>query len=114
MSSNHVTVDEQSVAANTQTANLLSGTALEFMKRPYKLVIAATASAIGLKMTLIVGDEIQVDDQSIPVATTFPEADKHAVFDSGAAPGDRIVLRFRNSTGAAITLRGALVKAIPL
>lgn len=92
-----------SVAANTTTANLLAGDKDEFLEEASVVNLAATASAVGLRVTMIVGSEVVVDDQELAVGTTLPKMPEDMIAQAGAFPGDRITLRLRNTTGGALT-----------
>lgn len=92
-----------SVAANTTTANLLAGDKDEFLEEASVVNLAAVASAVGLRVTLIVGSEVVVDDMELAVGTTLPKMPEDMIAQAGAFPGDRITLRLRNTTGGALT-----------
>lgn len=95
--------DVQSVAANTTTANILSGKMREFLEEASILRIGILGSAVGLRSTLIVGSEVVIDDQEVPVGTTLPAFPDQVIAEAGGFAGDRITLRLRNTTGGAIT-----------
>jgi hypothetical protein len=63
----------------------------------------ATASAIGLNTSFLVGNEVIVDDQEVSSANRSPVTPDDLLGSGGALSGDRIVIRYRNTTGAAIT-----------
>lgn len=92
-----------SVAANTTVANALSGKSAEFVKEPSVISLAALGSAVGLNTTLIIGEEVVVDDQEVGVGTTLPIVPDDVLAQGGGLPGDRIILKVRNTTGGAIT-----------
>lgn len=95
--------DTQSVAANTTTTNVLAGKQAEFVKEPSVVTFSATGSAIGLYLTAIVGEEIVIEDQAIPLTNRFPVLPDDTLAQAGAFAGDRIIVRVRNSTGGALT-----------
>lgn len=92
-----------SVAANTTTANLLAGKSQEFVAEPSVVTVGAAASAVGLYATVVIGTEVVVDDQEISAANHMPLFPDDVLAEGGAFQGDRITVRFRNSTGGAIT-----------
>ena len=104
--------DVTSVAANATSLNLLSGKNAEFIQRPSTIFVAVVASAVGLFLTLLITEQTIVDDQEVSGANRFPTIDDVSV-DHGAVPGDRLTLKLRNSTGAAIT-GNSLVKVVPV
>lgn len=92
-----------SVAANTTVANALSGKSKEFVTEPSVVSLAVLGSAVGLNTSLIIGEEVVVDDQEVGVGTTLPIVPDDVLAQGGGVPGDRIVLKLRNTTGGAIT-----------
>jgi hypothetical protein len=96
--------DSLSVAANAVSANVLAGLLHEFLGRQAaKLTLLATGSAIGLRVTLLVGGRAVVNDQAIGLQNRFPITPDDLILSAGALPGERMVLTFRNTTGGALT-----------
>lgn len=98
-----VMTDVQSVAANTTTANVLAGKAMEFVPEASVITIGIAASAVGLHATVVIGSEVVVDDQEVSSINRMPQFPEDTLAEAGAFPTDRITVRLRNSTGAAIT-----------
>jgi len=98
-----IMTDTQSIAANTTIGNVLTGKSKEFVSEPSVVSIAATGSAIGLMLTLIIGEEIVIDDQDIGPGNRFPIIPDDVLAQGGAFPGERIVVRVRNRTAGALT-----------
>jgi len=98
-----IMTDTQSVAANATVANVISGKSAEFVKEPSVVTFSATGSAIGLFMTAIVGEEVVIEDQAIPLTNRFPVLPDDTLAQAGGFPGDRIVVKLRNSTAGALT-----------
>lgn len=92
-----------SVAANTVVQNAMSGKSAEFATEPSIVSLGVAGSAVGMMTSLIIGDEVVVDDQEVPVGTTLPAFPDQILAQGGAVPGDRIVVKLRNSTGGALT-----------
>ncbi|MGL5934724.1 MAG: hypothetical protein ACRCZI_03775 [Cetobacterium sp.] len=90
-----------SVAANSTSTNRAAGLTHEFLDRPASIVFAAAAAAVGLLTSLLIAGVAMVDDQSVSQANRFPIIPDDIV-DSENVAGGRVILRFRNSTGAAI------------
>jgi len=95
--------DTQSVLANAVVQNAIAGKSQEFIKEPSVVSLSATGSAIGLFMTFIIGDEVVIEDQAIPLTNRFPIVPDDTLGQGGAFPGDRVVVKIRNSTGGALT-----------
>jgi hypothetical protein len=86
------------VVANTTSANVCAGQSKEFVQEASIVSLSATGSAVGLYATLIIGEEVVIDDQPIPLTNRFPVVPDDTMGQGGAFPGDRIVCRLRNST----------------
>jgi len=98
-----IMTDRQSVAANTTIATVCSGKIAEFVHEPSAVRLSGSASAVGLNMSLIIGEEVVVEDQEVNAQNRMPIIPDDFVAEGGAFPGDRIVLKYRNTTGGAIT-----------
>jgi len=95
--------DRQSVGANATVANVLSGKVHEFLTGPSVVRFYGDASAVGLNTTFLVGNESIVQDQEVSAANRFPIIPDDFIAESGGISGDRVVISYRNTTGAAIT-----------
>lgn len=106
-------VDRQSIAANTTVQNVLAGKIDEFLKMNSVITLYANAEAVGLNVTLIVGSNVILDDQEVPnraAGTAIVKPDDFIIQGGGLA-GDRLILRVRNTTGAAIIYRSQVETA---
>ncbi len=97
-----VMTDRQSVVANTVVANALSGKSNEFITETSRVRFSVVASAIGMFCTCLVGDEVVVEDQEVSAANRSPLVPDDLLADAGGLPGDRVVVKLRNSTGGAL------------
>ena len=95
--------DRQSVAANATVQNVLAGKSQEFIRERSIISFFACASAVGLFMTAIVGDEVVVEDQEVNAQNRMPIIPDDFLARAGGLPGDRVVFKVRNSTAGAIT-----------
>lgn len=93
--------DSVSVAANAVSTNVLAGQLYEFIPAAANVVLSATGSATGLRVTLINTVPV-VNDQAIGLQNRFPLIPDDVV-SQFRAPGGRLVLTFRNSTAGALT-----------
>jgi hypothetical protein len=91
------------VVANTTSVNLCAGKSAEFIKEPSIVALSCTGSAVGLFATFIVGEEVVIDDQPIPLTNRFPVVPDDTMARGGGLPGDRVNVRLRNSTGGNLT-----------
>lgn len=91
-----------STAANTKTADLVTGQ-YEFVKRG-KFTLACLGSATGMNVELRIGGITIVGDQPIPWTGTAGSLDISAhVMASQVLEGGRVELFLRNTTGGALT-----------
>lgn len=98
-----VMTDRQSVAANGTVANAVTGKIHEFLTRPSKVRLFGSSSAVGLNMTLIIGNQTFMQDQEVNAQNRMPIVPDDWCVDAGGKSGDRVVLSYRNTTGGAIT-----------
>lgn len=91
-----------STAANTKTADLVSGT-YQFVGKG-KITLAARGSATGMYITCLVGGVALVNDQAIPYTGTAGaiSVNDHIIC-SQMMNGGRVELYLRNTTGGALT-----------
>ncbi len=101
-SANASMTDRQSVAANATVQNVFAGNLNEFLQANSLVNLYASAAAIGLNLTLIVGDEIFLDDQEVSAQNRMPLVPDDLVVQAAGFQGDRVIVRYRNTTGAAI------------
>jgi hypothetical protein len=93
--------DSISVAANSVSANVLSGQLYEFVDEGQNVTVSVTGSANGLRTSFICGLPL-INDQAINLQNRFPLIPDD-VLHSGEVPGGRMVLTFRNTTAGALT-----------
>lgn len=91
-----------STAANTKSADLVSGQ-YEFVGKG-KFTLAALGSATGMNIELRIGGITIIGDQAIPWTGTAGTLDLSAhVIASQVLNGGRVELFIRNTTGGALT-----------
>jgi len=96
--------DRRTVLANTTVDNLVVGKLHEFLLENSVVALSAIAQAVGVRLTLVIGAEVSLDDQEVnarAAATAIVLPDDFIVQAAGFA-GDRLILRARNTTGADI------------
>jgi hypothetical protein len=94
--------DSVSVAANSVSANVLSGQLYEGVPAGAAVKLSATAAATGVRCSYICGTPL-INDQAIGFQNRFP-LDPDDKIMHNRVPGGRQVLTFRNTTGAAIVV----------
>lgn len=95
--------DRFSVPANTVSKGRFAGQVHEYVQQHSVINVYATASAIGLNLTISNGEEVLVADQEVNAQNRLPLRPDDLFTSYGALPGDRIIIDWRNTTGAAIT-----------
>jgi hypothetical protein len=113
-----VIVNAVPVAAGAVNNNLVSGSAFEFARVQSVYSIGIFASNQGAFCTLQGGSDIIAEEFPVPVngvaannpngaamttSSQFPVIPDEMYFTDVLNPGDRLVMRFRNPTAAAIT-----------
>jgi len=94
--------DRREVAANATSANVLTGKSHEFVPFPSVVTLYSTAEAIGLNCTMIIGGVSIVDDQEVNAQNRMPIMPDDYLAQTVCRGGERLVLRFRNTTVGAI------------
>lgn len=102
-----------SVAANDVNSNLLSGSAFEFARSRQVVSIGVTAEATGVFIFISSGADLILEESAAYIKTQFPIIPDEMFYNDVQEAGDRLVIRARNSTGAAIVVR-AIVLASPV
>jgi len=104
---------EVSVAANATVDNLISGSSFEFLRGNAVVSIGLTGSATGLVASIQSGSDIVLEEAPLAVKTTMPIVPDDMYYNDVGVAGDRLVLRIRNTTAGALTVRG-IVQVTPL
>lgn len=104
---------EVSVAANSANENILAGSAFEFLRGNAIVSIGLCGSATGLVANVQSGADIVLEESPLLVKTTMPNIPDDMYYNDVGVQGDRLVVRVRNTTGGALTVR-AIVQVTPL
>jgi len=104
---------EISIAANAVLDNVMSGSIYEFLPWNAAVNIGLNGSATGLLATINSGSDTVLEEAPINVSTAFPVIPDDMFAQDVAAGGERLVIKVRNTTGGALTVR-ALVQLQPV
>ena len=104
---------EVSIAAGAANENILSGSAFEFLRGNSVVSIGLTGSATGLVANIQSGADIVLEESPLEIKTTFPTIPDEMYYNDVGVQGDRLVIRVRNTSGGALTVR-AIVQITPL
>lgn len=91
------------IAANTTSANLLSGDINEFVTVASQVNLFAVSSAREMRITMLADSDVAVDDQPIINIGTTLDKGAHLIDSFLVSAGTRLALRIRN-TGSATTI----------
>jgi hypothetical protein len=100
-----VIMRETVVAAGAVNENLLAGSAFEFARQNSLVSIGLNQSATGGFATINAGADVVAEEFAPPINTVYPVIPDGMYFSDVAAAGDRLVIRYRNPTGGALTVR---------
>jgi hypothetical protein len=96
---------EVSVAAGAVNDNIFAGSAFEFARQNQVMSMGVAQSATGGFATIQSGGDIVAEEFSPAILTRFPIIPDEMYYNDVMSPGDRLVLRYRNPTGGALTVR---------
>ena len=100
-----VIVKQVSVPLNGTVDNILAGSAFEFARTNALVSMGVTAAATGTFVTFNSGADVVAEEFEPAILTRYPIIPDEMYFSDVAAAGDRLVIRVRNTTGAAIIVR---------
>lgn len=104
---------ESSVAAGVAINNIVSGSAFEFARTRQIMSCGVGQTVTGGFTTITSGADLIAEEFSVPILTTYPIIPDNMYFTDVMEVGDRLVIRYRNPTAGAITVR-TLVQTSPL
>ena len=96
---------ETAVAAGAVNNNLVSGSAYEFARRRSVVSIGVVQSATGGFCTIQAGADVIAEEFAPSIKTTPPIIPDDFYYNDVMEPGDRLVIRYRNPTAGALTVR---------
>lgn len=107
--------NKQSVAANATVTNVLAGSQYEFLPFAALVEIGLAADASGVLTTVSSGSDILQEEGPVPVlaAGVFPKYPDEFHLSDEAAPGDRLKVAIRNTTGGAVNVI-TVIKLTPM
>jgi hypothetical protein len=95
----------ESVAAGATVQNTIAGSAYEFARSRQVVSIGVTQSATGMFVAIQSGSDIVSEEFEPFILTTPPIIPDHMYYNDVMEIGDRLVIRVRNPTGGALTIR---------
>lgn len=95
----------ESVAAGATVQNTIAGSAYEFARNRSVISVGVTQSATGMFVAIQSGSDIVAEEFEPFILTTPPIIPDHMYYNDVMEMGDRLVIRVRNPTGGALTIR---------
>lgn len=105
--------DSISVAANSVSTNQVAGLLHEFLQAPSAVRLYCTGSAAGLRATLLIGGRSVIEDVTINAQNRTPVIPDDFLVEDGGFQGERLILKFRNTTAGALTAQWK-VETVPV
>ena len=99
---------EISVAANAVEDNIISGSSFEFLRSNAIVSIGLTGSATGLVANIQSGADIILEESPLLVKASMPIIPDDMYYNDAGIQGDRLVIRVRNTTAGALTVRAVV------
>jgi len=96
---------ETSIGANATDPNILSGSAFEILRQNSVVSMGVVGNVTGLVATIQAGSDVILEESPLTVKTIMPVIPDDFAYQDVAAQLDRLVIRVRNTTGGAITVR---------
>lgn len=95
-----------SIAANAVNENVLAGSAFEILRGNSIVSMGITAQATGLVGSITVGSTLVLEESPIEIkANEFASIPDEMYYNMAGVGNDRLVVRVRNTTGAAVDVR---------
>lgn len=104
---------EISIAANATNDNIFSGSIYEFLPWNASINLGISGSATGLVATVNTGSDTVQEESPVNILTTMPKIPDDMDIQDVAAAGERFVVKVRNTTAGALTVR-ALAQITPV
>ena len=96
---------EISIAADATNDNIFSGSIYEFLPWNASINLGMLGSATGLVATVNTGSDTVQEESPLTVGTVMPKIPDDMDVQDVAAAGERFVVKVRNTTGGALTVR---------
>ena len=99
---------EISIGATSANENILAGSSFEFLRSNSIVSVGLTGSATGLVANIQSGADIVLEESPLLVKTAMPTVPDDMYYNDVGVQGDRLVIRVRNTTGGALTVRAVV------
>lgn len=93
-----------SVASNATIENVFAGSQFEFAPYNATIEIAVLGAVVGVVADVSTGQDVVAENMSVPNKAGFPVIPDDFTVQDVVRAGERVKLRLRNTTGAAIVV----------
>lgn len=90
-----------SLAAGTATANLLAGSAYEFLRRRSVVSVGILCSQVGGLVSFSRGSDLVLEESPPFIGTDYPIIPDQMYYTTAGEMGDRLTIPARNTAGTA-------------
>ena len=97
-------VRQVTLATLLSNSNVLSGSAFEYPQQPIQVSLGMNVETTGTFVTIYAGSRLIVEEFPPYVASTYPIVPDQMYFNFVALPQERLVVAWRNPTGATRTM----------
>jgi len=97
-----------SIAANSTNENVIVGNQFEFAPTRAIVEFGLVAAATGLIVDVLIGSRTIVMSMLPSIANRIPIYPDDYTLRTGIMPGERIIIRVRNTTGGAVVINVAV------
>ncbi len=97
------TVNTVNIASGGKTANILAGDINEFVTQRSMVTLYALPSAVGIRMTVLAGSDVVIDDKELLNIGTNLIIPDQLVDSFAVAAGTRLSISYRETAGVATT-----------
>ena len=95
-----------SIPANDVVENVLTGSTFEILQGRSVVSIGLTGQVVGLVATVLVGSTVVLEESPVFIkANAFAVIPDEMFYNAAGVGNDRVVIRVRNTTAAAIDAR---------
>ncbi len=96
------------VGANAVLDNILTGSSFEFLRGNSVISAGICGSAAGLVANIQSGADIVLEESPLLVKNFMPTVPDDMYYNDVGVGGDRLVIRVRNTTAGALTVRAVI------
>jgi hypothetical protein len=92
--------DVTTVGIGATVDNVLAGKFSEFLQEDSKISVALTAELVDLFVTVIIGNELLIDGQTVGNTDAAPRNPEDVLVQGFGQKGDRVIIKLRNANAA--------------